>query len=333
MAGEDRFVRRLLAELPPSPAGVRVGPGDDAAVVETTAGLSAITTDMLVEGVDFLPGEPPEAVGRRAMAVNLSDLAAMGARPQHFLLSIAFPAARGEAYPLAVARGALSRATPLSLSLIGGDLSDAPITVVSIALWGRPEKEPMLRGGARAGDLLFLSGHPGRAAAGLRLARARAEGRSCAPGLPDEAARELLAAYKDPEPRVSLGLSIAGIATAAIDVSDGLGIDAGRLAEASGARAVLERERLPISPALGDFAEREGLDPIELLLSGGDDYELLFSVPPQRAREIPREAPGGTAIRQIGRVEAGRGAVLRGDSGERDIGELGHDHLRAAEAR
>jgi len=333
MAGEDRFVRRLLAELPPSPAGVRVGPGDDAAVVEVPAGLCAITTDMLVEDVDFLPGWPPEAVGRRAMAVNLSDLAAMGARPQHFLLSIAFPAARGEDYPLSVARGALSRAAPLSAALVGGDLSDAPITMVSITLWGRPEKAPTLRSGARPGDLLFLSGHPGRAAAGLRLARSRAEGRCCAPGLAEEAARELLAAYEDPEPRVALGLLIAGIATAAIDVSDGVGIDAGRIAEASGARAVIERARLPISPALEDFAGREGLDPVALLLSGGDDYELLFSVPPERAREIPREGPGGAPVRQIGRIEAGRGAALREDSAERDIGELGHDHLRAAEAR
>ncbi len=333
MAGEDRFVLRLLGELPPSRAGVLVGPGDDAAVVETSAGLRAITTDMLVEGVDFLPGEPPEAVGRRAMAVNLSDLAAMGARPEHFLLSIAFPPLRGEDYPLAVARGALSRATPLSAALIGGDVSAAPITVVSVALWGRPERDPILRSGARPGDLLFLSGHPGRAAAGLRLARARAEGRSCAPGLPEDAARELLAAYRDPEPRVTLGLAIAGIATAAIDVSDGLGIDAGRLAEASGARVVIERERLPISPALEDFAGRESLDPVDLLLSGGDDYELLFCVPPPRVVEIPREGRGWVTVRQIGRVETGRGAILRGILGERDVGDLGHDHLRAAESR
>jgi thiamine-monophosphate kinase len=329
MAGEDRFVRRLLELLPPSPR-VLVGPGDDAAVVATEAGLSAITTDMLVEGVDFLAGENPEAVGRRAMAVNLSDLAAVGARPEMFLLSIAFPAARGEAFPLAVARGALSRAMPLGAALVGGDLSDAPQTLVSIALWGRPEKAPIRRSGAKPGDLLFLSGHPGRAAAGLRLARARSQGRPCARGLTACAEEELLAAYRDPEPRVALGLALAGLATAAIDVSDGLGIDAGRLASASGARAVLEAQRLPLSPALENFARLERLDPIELALSGGDDYELLFTVPPERAAEIPGQGPGGVSVRRIGQIEAGSGAVLRDASGERDIAGLGYDHLRAA---
>ncbi|MGH9367809.1 MAG: thiamine-phosphate kinase, partial [Thermoanaerobaculia bacterium] len=235
MAGEDGFVRRLAEELPAS-SRVLLGPGDDAAVVAAEAGLWVATTDLLVEGIDFLPEEGPEAVGRRAMAVNLSDLAAMGARPEFFLLSIAFPAARGEAYPLGVARGALSRAEPLGAALAGGDLSDSPCVVVSIALWGRPEREPLRRGGARAGDLLFLSGSTGRAAAGLALARARAQEGERAPGLSAEAEAELLAAYRDPEPRVPLGLALAreGWATAAIDVSDGLGIDAGRLARASG---------------------------------------------------------------------------------------------------
>jgi thiamine-monophosphate kinase len=327
MAGEDRFVRRLLGLLPPSPS-VLIGPGDDAAVVASEGGLWAVTTDLLVEGVDFLPGESPEAVGRRAMAVNLSDLAAMGARPEFFLLTVGFPAARGEEYPLAVARGALSRATPLETALAGGDLSDAPVALVSIALWGRPEKEPIRRSGARPGDLLFLSGETGRAAAGLRLARARAEGTPLARGLSPAAEAELLAAYRDPEPRLALGLALAreGRATAAIDVSDGLGIDAGRLAEASGVRAVLER--LPVSPSLAEFARAEGLDPLDLALSGGDDYELLFAVAPERAAEVPAEGPGGVAVRRIGRIEPGRGAVLRSASGERDVSGFGYDHLR-----
>jgi thiamine-monophosphate kinase len=331
MSGEDRFVRHLLAELPRS-GRVVVGPGDDAAIVRVEAGLWVATTDLLVEGVDFLPGESPEAVGRRAMAVNLSDMAAMGARPEFFLLSIGFPAARGEAYALAVARGALSRATPLATALAGGDLSDAPVTVVSIALWGRPEREPIRRGGARSGDQLFLSGHPGRAAAGLLLARARAEGKPCAAGLSAAAETELLAAYRDPEPRLPLGLALAreGQATAAIDISDGLGIDAGRLAEASGVRAVLEAERLPVSQALAAFAGLEGFDPLDLLLAGGDDYELLFTVSPERAQEIPPDGPGGVALRRIGRMETGRGAILRSASGEREVAGLGHDHLRAA---
>jgi len=330
MAGEDRFVRRLLAELPPS-SRVLLGPGDDAAVVEAD-GTWVVTTDMLVEGVDFLPGEGPEAIGRRAMAVNLSDLAAMGARPEFFLLSVGFPAARGETYPLSIVRGALSRATPLSAALAGGDLSHAPMTVVSVALWGRPEKEPIRRSGARAGDALFLSGHPGRAAAGLRLARARAEGRPAARNLSAAAEAELLAAYLDPEPRVALGLKLAreDEATAAIDVSDGLGIDAGRLAEASGVRLVLDAERIPIAPALADFARLESLDPLDLALAGGDDYELLFTVPAERADRIPAEGPDGEALSRVGRAEDGRGAAIRTEAGDREVAGLGHDHLRAA---
>lgn len=329
MDGEDRFVRRLLALLPPS-RGVLVGPGDDAAVVAAEAGLWVVTTDLLVEGVDFLPGEDPEAMGRRAMAVNLSDLAAMGARPEFFLLTVAFPAALGEEYPLAVARGALSRATPLSAALVGGDISDAPVPLISIALWGRPEREPIRRSGAHAGDLLFLSGQPGRAAAGLRLARARAEGTPRAPGLPAEVEAELLAAYRDPEPRLPLGLALAreSRATAAIDVSDGLGIDAGRLAEASGVRAVIESERVPVSASLARFARTEGLDPLDLALSGGDDYELLFTVAPEQAAQIPPEGPGAVSVRRIGRIEPGRGAVLQSPDSERDVSGLGYDHLR-----
>jgi thiamine-monophosphate kinase len=331
MAGEDRFVRRLLQELQAS-RRVILGPGDDAAVVAVEPGRWVITADMVVEAVDFLPGDTPEAVGRRAMAVNLSDLAAMGARPEFFLLSIAFPARRGEDFPLSVARGALSRATPLGAALIGGDLSDAQSVVVSIALWGRPESEPIRRAGARAGDALFLSGAPGSAAAGLVLARAQAQGASCAGGLSAEARAELLAAYRDPEPRLELGLTLArqGQATAAIDVSDGVGVDSGRLARASGLRAVLEEPRLPISPALAAFARLEGRDPLDLLLAGGDDYELLFAVAPDRAAEIPPRGPEGVPLSRVGHLEPGDGTFLRSAAGDRDISALGYDHLRAA---
>ena len=331
MTREDSFVRRLAEELPRCER-VLVGPGDDAAVVAASQGPLVLTTDLLVEGVDFLPGEDPFAVGRRAMAVNLSDLAAMGAVPEHFLLSIGFRPPRGEEYALAVARGALSRATPLGTALVGGDLSSADRTIVSVALLGRPAAAPLLRSGARAGDLLYLSGFPGRAAAGLALERARAESRPAPAGLSETDARELAAAFRDPEPRLALGLALAkgGLASAAIDVSDGLGVDAARLADASGLSAVLEAERLPVSPALAAFARSSGEDPIEMILSGGDDYELLFAVPPEKAREIPAAGPEGVPLHRIGRLEHGRGAVLRSAAGDRDVGGLGWDHFGAA---
>ena len=324
MRAEDRLLRRLFGEIAPS-AALLVGPGDDAAVVAGRPGPWVVTTDALVEGVDFLAGEEPGAIGRRAFSVNASDLAAMGARPELFLLTIAFPAARGEEYPLAIARGALSGAAPFAAALAGGDLSDAPATFVSVALWGRPEGEPMRRSGARPGDAVFLSGFPGRAAAGLRLAREETAARS------DSGSAELLAAYRDPSPRVGLGLELARrhLASAAIDVSDGLGIDASRLAEASGVRIVLEADRLPVSPALAEFAGLRGLDPRELALAGGDDYELLFTVPAARAAEIPAADGEGTPVTRIGSIESGRGAVCRDREGDRDVSALGYDHLEA----
>lgn len=340
MRAEDRFVAKLRALLPPD-GSVLLGPGDDAALVDRRAGLLAATTDMLVEGVDFFADEDPERLGRRAVAVNLSDLAAMGAEPECFLLSIGFDRRKGEDFPLAVARGAIARGREFGAALVGGDLSDASQTVVSVALWGRPAGPPLTRAGAAPGDLVFLSGHPGEAAAGLRLTRRieafSAHGSSPTPRFPEisfEAERRLLGAYHDPVPRVALGAILARerLASAAIDVSDGVGIDAGRLARASGARIVLERERLPVSAHLRSFGSMEELDPLELLLAGGDDYELLFTASPgQTARLEERASAFDVLVTHVGRVAAGAGAVLSdGRGGERDVAQLGHDHLEGA---
>lgn len=327
MAREDRFVDRLRELLPADPR-VAVGPGDDSAILRVEHGELAVTTDMLVEGVDFLSGEDPRRLGRRALAVNLSDLAATGARPEGFLLSVGFPPELGEGFPLEVARGALSRAGEFGAALAGGDLSRAPAVVVSVTLWGRPEKRPLLRSGAREGDVLFVSGWPGRAEAGRRLA----SGAISAGALDPRFERELLEAYHDPEPRVALGLALASDAdvTAAIDVSDGLGIDSARLARASGVRAVIETARIPISRALAAAAAAAGEDPVEWALSGGDDYELLFSAPSEAAARL--EAGGrewGVAVKSIGRFEPGEGAVAAGPLGERDLATSGWDHLAA----
>lgn len=325
MKPEDRFVEKLRALLPES--GAILGPGDDAALVQREAGLLAATTDLLVEGVDFFPGEDPERLGRRAAAVNLSDLAAMGAEPEFFLLSIGFAPEKGEDFPLAIARGAIVRAGEFGAHLVGGDLSAAPQTVISVALWGRPAGTPLTRAGASAGDLVYVSGHPGRAAAGLRLARERVA------GLAPEHERALLDAFHDPVPRVALGaeLSRRGLASAAIDVSDGLGTDAARLARASGVRLVIEKGRLPVSPALRCFASRAGLDPIDLLLGGGDDYELLFTVTPAAQQGLAeRAAAFGVPVTRIGRAEEGAGALLSDDGALRDIGDFGHDHLQTS---
>jgi thiamine-monophosphate kinase len=336
---EDRFVDALRAILPAG-GPVRLGPGDDAALVECEAGLLAATTDMLVEGIDFLPDEDPERLGRRAAAVNLSDLAAMGASPEFFLLAIGFDRRKGPEFPLAIARGAAARAGEFGARLVGGDLSDARETIVSVALWGRPAGLPMMRSGAAPGDLVFLSGHPGEAAAGLRLAQRiaafSAQGSRPTPRFPElslETERRLLAAYRDPTPRITLGATLAreALASAAIDVSDGVGVDAGRLARASAVRIVLEQASLPISPGLRSFGAMEELDPLELLLSGGDDYELLFTASAEQAARLEERASGfDIPVTHVGRVETGSGAVLRDGGVERDIADLGHDHLERA---
>jgi len=331
---EDRFVERLRAALAAGTGGMLVGPGDDAAVVERAAGPLVATTDALVESVDFLPEEDPERLGRRAVAVNLSDLAAMGARPEFFLLTIAFPESKGEGFPLAVARGAAARGEDFGARLAGGDLSRAREVFVCVALWGRPEAKPILRSGGRAGDLLFVSGWPGQAAAGLTLAR-RPAGRELhgLDELSEADAARLLAAYRDPDPRVPLGLDLARheLASAAIDVSDGLGIDAGRLARASGVRAVLERDRLPLSPALITFARLAGRDAVEMAIGGGDDYELLFSVPPSDAARVEeRSQELGVPVRRIGFLEPGEGAFLLEGSSRRPVHDAGFDHFGTA---
>jgi len=337
MRPEDRFVERLRETLS-GREELLVGPGDDAAVVRSPAGPLVVTTDTLVENVDFLPGEDPGRLGRRAVSVSLSDLAAMGAWPDFFLLTIGFPESASEDLPLLLALAAAKRAEEFGASLVGGDLSRSTEIFLSVAVWGRPCGGVVRRSGARPGDVVFLSGWPGEAAAGLAVARARAggdrsEGRSWTPeqlAVPDET--RLLAAYRDPEPRLPLGRALAreGLATAAIDVSDGLGADAGRLARASGVRLVIESESLPVSRALQAFAALAGRDPVEMALAGGDDYELLFTTRAERAgRFADPPAEWGAPVRRVGRIESGEGAFFEEARGLRPIGDLGFDHYGA----
>lgn len=335
MKSEDRFVDRLREAIAGG-GDLLVGPGDDAAVFRSD-GLLVATADTLVEGVDFLTGEDPTRLGRRAMSVALSDLAAMGAWPAFFLLTIGFPESAAEDFPLEIAVAAAGRAQEFGAALAGGDLSRAAQTFLSVAVWGKPAGEPILRSGARPGDVLFLSGWPGEAAAGLALARARA-GFSAGPNdggwtpeeLPVPELTRLLAAYREPEPRLALGRALATdrLATAAIDVSDGLGLDSGRLARASGVRLVIERESLPLSSALRSFAALTGIDPVETALAGGDDYELLFTVSPVNAGRFadpPRDS--SVEVFRIGRAEAGAGVFLEEERGLRPVGDLGFDHF------
>jgi thiamine-monophosphate kinase len=271
---EGAIIERYFRHLGAVRTDVVLGIGDDAALLRPQAGSELVlTTDTLVEQVHFLPGSPPGSLGHRALAVNLSDLAAMGARPAWALLSLTLPEPSepwlGE---FAAAFGRLAREH--ELALVGGNLSRGPLAV-TVQLCGQvPAGTALRRSGAAAGDELWVSGTLGDAVQGRRLAVSGAAG---------EHARWLRARFEYPTPRVALGEALRGLATACIDLSDGLLADLPRLAAASECGAELDVERLPLSGALRALA---GPQAWEQALAGGEDYELCFAAPPERAPAV-----------------------------------------------
>ncbi|MBN1239672.1 MAG: thiamine-phosphate kinase [Gammaproteobacteria bacterium] len=287
---------------------VLLGVGDDAAVLGTT-GPIAVAVDTLVAGVHFPDGTGPDSIAHRALAVNLSDLAAMGARPRWFTLALTLPDA-DPAWLEAFAAGLFALADRYGVSLVGGDLTRGPLTV-SIQVIGTMSGMgagaiALTRGGGRVGDDVYVTGTLGDAAAGLAVLTGR-YGEDAATG----AAREALAArFLRPEPRVGAGLALVGVATAAIDVSDGLAADLGHLCDASGCGAEIDVENLPLS------AEIEAVCPIDAAeshaIAGGDDYELCFTAPPSEADRVAAAIEqGGIGARRIGRLVEGRNVAWR----------------------
>lgn len=259
----------------PTPSAL-LGPGDDCALLTPTPGKAlAITTDMLVAGVHFLPGTDPERLGWKTLAVNLSDLAAMGATARWVTLAGALPTV-DEPWLAAFARGLFACADAYGVELVGGDTTAGPLNLCVTALGEIEPGQALRRSGAQAGDEIWVSGRPGLAALGL----AHAQGRVT---LPEPWPRLCLAALEKPRPRLALGAALRGVAHAAIDVSDGLLADLGHLARASGLSATLYLVQLPQlrdlagSGANYDAALRRLA--LECQLTGGDDYELLFTAP------------------------------------------------------
>jgi len=280
-----------------------------------------------VEGTHFLPGCDPAAIGHRALAVNLSDLAAMGAKPAWALLGLTLPAAE-ESFLEAFARGFGALAGRFDVALVGGDTTSGPLAASVQVLGFVHPGLALRRAGAAPGDLLFVSGTVGDAAAGLLLERGAEGGLVAAPGL-EAAARVLRERFLFPTPRVELGLALRGLASACIDVSDGLAGDAGKLAAASGCGARIEAADLPLSEALqalvGEPRARE------LALTGGDDYELCFAVPAARFAELPAAlSRAGCGARCIGVLEPEPGLRVR--IGQRVVDDVGSgfDHFRTA---
>jgi thiamine-monophosphate kinase len=316
--GEFALISRFTSALPLQGEGVRLGAGDDAAVLAPPAGeVLLATVDAVVEGVHFDARFTPADVGWKALAVNLSDLAAMGARPLWALIALGLPRAADPARLAGIARGLGACARRYGVAVVGGNVSRAVELSVTVTALGAARRGAVLtRAGARPGDLLLASGTFGEAALGLL------------PGAPAALARR----QRRPVPRLALGRAMAGIATAAIDVSDGLIQDLGHLCAASGVGATVAAAEVPVSPRYRRQA-RALDDPDGPALAGGEDYELLLSVPARRlAAAMGAARAAGTPVRVIGRVERARGIRLVGRDGRERPAPAGHDHLRAPAA-
>jgi len=293
---------------------VSVDVGDDAAVLDVPPGRSLVAaTDTLVEGRHFLEQSTPESVGHRVLAVNLSDLAAMGAEPAWALLSLSLPDA-DEDWLLRFSNGLYQLAERFGVALVGGDTVRGPRVLTITALGVVETGTALLRGSARPGDLLYVSGWPGESAAGLEL---------LVTGARAEASDPLIRRHLFPEPRIELGRSLRGRASAAMDVSDGLLGDLGKLCSASGVGARLDLDRLPVS---ADLTTRFPADACEhFVLSGGDDYELLFTVPPAIALEPA--GPDGVPLHCIGVIEEGDAVRCMRAGRTVDAPVRGYDHF------
>lgn len=304
---EEEVLAALRAEEV-APAGR--GFADDAAVISWPLGLDVVAThDMMAEGVHFTPECPPADIGWKLVAVNLSDLAAMGSRPSVVLLGAGIASERDAAWATALLAGVRQALERFGGALVGGDtIRSGPATVLALTALGTvPAGAALGRCGAQPGDDLWVSGTIGDAGLGLEVAL----GRRAHDGF-------LLGRYRRPTPRLALGCALRGVASACMDVSDGLLLDASRLGAASGLRVEIDSGRIPLSPA-GRASGVEGVD----LAAMGDDYELLFAAPSERREAVT--AAAGTArtpVTRIGRLQPGSGLLVDGFT----PAHLGHLH-------
>jgi thiamine-monophosphate kinase len=327
---ENEFVRWLEARAhgrgrAQPQKGLKLGIGDDAALVVVKAGHELIlTTDMSIEGVHFKRRlHPPESVGHRALARSLSDAAAMGGVPRYALVSLAISKGVSRDWVSGFYRGMLALARRFGVELVGGDTALVPgRTFIDVLVAGEvPRGRALRRSGARIGHQIYVSGRLGLSALGLRLLRS-----GCGSGrLPTEAtAREAVHRHLYPEPQCALGrfLSERHLASALMDLSDGLSTDITRLCAASGVGARLWAEKIP-GPKLPDAA-----DSLDLALHGGEDYQLLFTVPQMKASRLPTKFHGGV-VYHIGEIDAAKGLKLIMPGGAaHTLRPGGWDHFR-----
>ncbi len=310
MRGEFSLIERFLAEFPR--ARVPLGPGDDCAVLAPPKGPLCVTTDAVVEGVHFTRAHfSPEDIGHKALAVNLSDLAAMGATPRWFLCALALPKNFPEPQLRRIARGMSALAQEHRIALVGGNFTSARELSLTLTAAGELRRPALTRSGGRPGDHLYISGTLGDARLGLmRLQAGQRTGAA-------------IRRQRRPEPRVALGLIASRFASAAMDVSDGLAQDLEHLCDASGVGAEVELAHLPLTPAV-----RAALGP-DGALAGGEDYELLMALPPGRAPAFERAcAQASQRVTRIGRLMKAPHRVLRDPNGRLIAPPAGFDHFR-----
>ncbi|HEV2299833.1 MAG TPA: thiamine-phosphate kinase [Candidatus Acidoferrales bacterium] len=324
------MIHRLAKIIPSTGFGghgkdLRVGIGDDAAVLRPSRSSElVISCDSSLEGVHFHPGnQPPESVGFKSLARAASDLAAMGAIPSYFLLTLALPKEKTGNWLNRFAKGMARGAREFKIRLIGGDISRANGVMLSITVLGvvAPGKA-VLRSGARPGDLICVSGKLGRAQLGLEIIL---RGLSRSPSL-----KELVRPHFYPKIRLELGHWLAShqIASAMMDLSDGLSTDLPRLCQASGVGARIFEDKIPRIEIPRQLSNQK-LNPLDLALHGGEDYELLFTVPPSLAPRLDR-TPGAASLKIIGEITSNREILLVARDGTSSrLPSLGWDHFRA----
>jgi thiamine-monophosphate kinase len=314
-AGELALIDRIRERFPDATGTLTIGIGDDAAVAAGVRGeLQVLTTDVLVEGIHFdLAFSSFADVGYKALAVNVSDLAAMGATPRLALLSLILPDRLTVADLDSLLDGFSRMAEEAGVILAGGNITrtPGPLTIDVTAVGHVRPRRVLTRGGGKAGDILYVTGDIGAAAAGLGVLRASAQ-------LPDDQVAALIDRHRRPTPRLRVGtlLGRTRTATACMDLSDGLADAVSQLAQASGTGALIDAAALPVPAAARRWFESQGQDPVRAVLAGGDDYELLFAVSPRRGgrlRTVIRQARG-VRVTRIGELTASPAILVKRDA-------------------